>query len=298
MQHSRYDSIRFERLPLFPASLVRVLRHVRDPEITADSLRSLLGIDQDFSEEVVRLAGLPLFGARFEVHGLAQAIAVLGRDRFYDLLFTVSALNLFRDEGTCPLDAAILRAHSLACAVLARDLSRRLQIGEEGLAYRAGLVHDIGILALGAGAKEALGRVLAKAVEHQLPLDTFEETMLGLDHGLSGQWYAEKLDLEPPIIGAIRYHHNPGEAQGDARGLAALVGFSDYLCRASGVGYGFVESLDPANGLERLSAWKVLCDERPALRGLNIRSIAGELMERLPALQEAALELCGEPMLS
>ena len=292
MLHPKHPSIDFNRLPKFGAQLNRVLRHVRDPEVSPEHLQSQLAVDQDLTESVMRVVNHPLFGARAPVQSLSQAIACLGRDEFHDLLFTVAALSLFRGRLSS-FDAAALRSHSLACGILSRDLARKLRCTDPGTAYRAGLVHDIGLIAVGSGPREASSRAAARAAESGEPLVDMEETMLGLDHAEVGLWYGERLGLERPLLEAIRFHHQP-EAAPAPRALAATVGLSDHICRSAGCGYGYVEDLASRSALAHYPAWRILCDEVPALKGQDAWEAARETLEQLPVLQEASVELCEE----
>ncbi len=295
MRHPRFSSIDFNRLPKFSASLARVLRHVEDPEVSPEELKNQLAVDRDLTEGLIRAANHALFGARGPIHSLGQAIACLGRDGFHDLLFTTAALSLFRG-GLSTFDAAVLRAHSLACAVLARSLARRLRVADAGTSYRAGLVHDIGLVAVGSGPREASSRAAVRAAESGEALVDLEGTMLGLDHGHFGLWYGERLGLERPMLAAIRFHHQP-DAAPVPRSLVAIVALSDHLARSAGCGYGYQEELASHSALGHHPAWRILCDENPALKVLDAWEEAQEALGHLPRVREAAVELCEEPAL-
>jgi HD-like signal output (HDOD) protein len=204
-------------------------------------------------------------------------------------LFTTAALSLFRG-GHATLDAANLRVHSLACGMLARALSRKLRCADPGIAYRAGLVHDIGLIAVGSGPRGASSRAAARAAESGESLVDMEETMLGLDHAEVGLWYGERLGLERPLLDVIRFHHQPAAAP-IPRSLVALVGLSDHICRSAGCGYGYEQELASRSALSHDPAWQVLCEENPAMKGLDAWEAARETIEQLPSLRDAAEEL-------
>jgi HD-like signal output (HDOD) protein len=285
----RYPSIHLERLPLFPANLTRVLRHVQDPEISVDSLIKLLAPDRELTDKLVGAANHPFCHPRGSIRSLAQAIACMGRAGFHDFLFTAAVCSLFR-EGATFIESTVLRAHALACGTLSREIARRLRVAEPGLAYRAGLVHDIGLLVLGTGPREASLRAAQKAEREALPLWLVEESMLGTNHARLGLSYGERLDLPRPILEAIRFHHQP-ETAPHPQNLPALVGFADVLSRTAGLGYGVPENLPPLSDLQNLSSWRILRETRPDLLMEDPSSLAKELLAQLDGVSEAAREL-------
>jgi len=294
MNHTRYQSIAFDRLPKFPLSIARVLRHVKDPEISPDNLQNLLAPDEELCDNVIRLANCPLFSYRGSIQSLGQAIACLGREGFHELLFTIAALSLFRD-GLPVFDAARLRMHSLACGILSREIARRVRLEDPGTAFRAGLLHDIGLIAIGSGPREAFSQAAAAAMARRLPLITMEEATLGFHHGQCSFWYGERLDLESSVLHAIRFHHEP-EGAPPPRGLTAAVCLGDLLTRSGGFGFGIDEEIVSPAILDRHPAWEILRCEQLEIRSLNFWNVASKLLEDLDQIREDVMELCGDPI--
>src|SRR5687767_2735667 len=110
----RYPSIHFERLPGFPSEVARVLKHIEDPDISADSLAGLLAADRGLTANLVEAANHPFFGPRSQIHSLAQAIASMGRPGFHNLLFTAAVCSIYR-KGSTAFEPSVLLGHSLAC---------------------------------------------------------------------------------------------------------------------------------------------------------------------------------------
>jgi hypothetical protein len=166
-------------------------------------------------------------------------------------------------------------------------------VADPGEAFRAGVAHDIGLLAIAASARQASSRAAARSAERGQSLVEAEEVMTGHDHCLFGQWYGEALDLEVSVIEAVRHHHAPEEAPAP-RALPALICLCDHLSRADGVGYGFEEGLAPLN--ESHPAWLLLCDERAGLGEKAFSSLAAEAVSRLSGVREVAGLLVSEPV--
>src|SRR4029077_6373472 len=103
-------------------------------------------MDAAFTADVLRLANSPLIGVRREIKSVMQAVMMLGLERIKALATTLS-LRAFLTAAVP--NGALLASwrHNLATAIICERLGRILVIDSD-ICYTAGLVHDIGRLAL------------------------------------------------------------------------------------------------------------------------------------------------------
>jgi HD-like signal output (HDOD) protein len=191
-------------MPAMAGHLLGLLarEHVGMAEVSAT-----VAADPAVTAEVLRAANSAEFGLRGEVTDLRHATTLLGIDRLRALAGTV---GLRRYLGTTLQTPAVTRVwrHSLACALIAEQLAVRCG-GHAGDAYTAGLIHDLGRLALVVAhpgvyptfldATTATGRALLGA-EHE----TF-----GMDHCAAGRWLAQQLRLPQGFQDVAQHHHDP-----------------------------------------------------------------------------------------
>src|SRR6266849_542595 len=126
--------------------------------VPLSEVQEVLCTDAAFAAEVLRLANSPLIGMRGEITSILQAVAMLGFERIKSLAVTL-ALRAFMTTGA-PSDA--LRGcwrHNLATAILCERLARFVQLDRD-LCYTAGLLHDIGRLALLRAGSDEYERIL------------------------------------------------------------------------------------------------------------------------------------------
>ena len=109
-------------------------------------VQAVLRTDAAFSAEVLRLANSPLMGVRSEIRSILQAVVVLGLDRI-KALAAVLSLRLFVTTGKSSEAMRACWRHSLATAILSERLARFVHLDSDAC-YTAGLLHDIGRLAL------------------------------------------------------------------------------------------------------------------------------------------------------
>lgn len=134
---------------------------------------------------------------------------------------------------------AVLWKHAIAASTLARAAADRLAPGHAPRAGAAGLLHDIGKLALFAIAPETCKKAQEDALAHGASLLEAEKRAFGATHALAGKWLAEAWSLPPAIVHAIWLHHQPlhrlAPIHGDAR-LTDLVRLGNALAHAHGSG--------------------------------------------------------------
>ena len=184
---------RLVTLPPFPAVARKLMVLLARPNFTVPEASHLVRSDAVFAGEVLRLANSAMMGLRYEVVSIMHAISVLGMERLRNLVLTVAMRDFVR--GAKPV--GILRRcwrHNLAAALLAEALGEDCNI-ERSDAYTAGLMHDLGRLALVAACPAEYAQVLAARVMSSEELLACEERLIGINHRDAGALLAEKWEL-------------------------------------------------------------------------------------------------------
>ncbi|MBI2425571.1 MAG: HDOD domain-containing protein [Candidatus Hydrogenedentes bacterium] len=97
--------------------------------------------------------------------------------------------------------------HVESCAHYAECLADRIQSPYRDAAGAAGLLHDMGKLALAAATAQGYGRMLQLS-SGIFTLDS-ERAELGCDHTLAGKWIAERWAIPEPYLAVVWLHHHP-----------------------------------------------------------------------------------------
>jgi HD superfamily phosphohydrolase YqeK len=151
------------------------------------------------------------------------------------------------------VDRAGFWRHCLASACAAEMLAERLGArawATPGQAYVAGLLHDLGKLALEALLPRCYARVAQIADERQCDIAEVERLVLGLDHHLVGKRLAEHWGLPHALQDAMWLHSQPEAALPDLphRPLIGVVTVADALARRQHIGwsgnFAAIEGLD------------------------------------------------------
>ena len=95
--------------------------------------------------------------------------------------------------------------------------------------------------------------VVYNAKKQGMPIINAEQEHLGFDHTEIGSLVAEKWNMPPALIKAIKYHHNPIMDYNSLR-ISSIVHLADIFCRTLDLGCGGDNEIPLVNE----KAWEVM----------------------------------------
>jgi putative nucleotidyltransferase with HDIG domain len=161
--------------------------------------------DDAFSSQVLRVANSPLLGSRREITSILQALSIVGVDRLRDLVVTV-ALKSYIGPGD---DAFLQRCwrHDLSTALWCEMLAEFCHVDGE-LGYTAGILHDIGRIALMMLFPNDYAALLDRRPAGDREALEEERNLCDADHCQIGYHLSTSWNF-PPVLGdVIAHHHN------------------------------------------------------------------------------------------
>ncbi|MGH9344541.1 MAG: HDOD domain-containing protein [Terriglobia bacterium] len=225
-------------LPPFPAIAMRVLELLAKEDLGLKELTHQIQSDPVLSSEILTMANSVLFGFRTEIRSILQATTLLGAQRVKGIALTIAMKTYLTDSLQIPALLASWR-HNLACALVAEEIAR-VSLIEKDFAYLAGLLHDIGRLALGMMKPMEYGNLLSSEDVNPISILDREREMFGVDHCEAGRKIMESWKLPKSFMEVTSQHHSPKGSQFD---IVALVNRSCLI--ADAIGFGAVYSAKP-----------------------------------------------------
>jgi len=221
-----------------PPSRLELLRILHDPDASAGTLTRAIERDPTLTASVLRLANSAYFGFPRSVASVADAVWRLGTRNLRQLVLAtvVSPMQKQAVKGYDMPPGDMLK-HSLAVAVGAEQLGSLLKAPGCNHLFTAGILHDIGKIALGTFVELDARPILELATCEELPFVDAERRVLGIDHAELGAFLADKWNLPDEIVEIVRWHHEP-EKLGGRNPAVDLVHVSDALCILGGIGIG------------------------------------------------------------
>ncbi len=211
-----------KEIPPLPEVATRVLQMTNDPDVSAAELNKVISRDEALTANVLKLCNSAYYGLPRVISSVQQAIMYLGFQTVRNMVLT-SAMNqvyLLQDLSIYNFKRNGLSDHSVAVAVAAQVLARKLRPGLSDTAFTAGLLHDVGKIVLARYLREHKDLFQQRAT---LPAITrsVEHDLFGLDHAEVGAQIADNWNFPQELTLAIGFHHNPEDAKG--RPLLAVI---------------------------------------------------------------------------
>jgi HD-like signal output (HDOD) protein len=171
---------------------VDVLKLTSDPGIDAADLTACIQRDPALATKILRVVNSSLYGLTTEVDNLSQAVALLGIKPLKLLVLGFSLpTGLFAELAGEQLER--YWATALVRAVAARAIAERFYHRDGDDAFLAGLIEDIGMLAMLGSLGEPYARFLKIVWDEEGDVRAVERDALGFDHShltsaLLAQW--------------------------------------------------------------------------------------------------------------
>jgi len=231
MQQSDQDirnRLLIARLPAMPQILVRLIEHLQADDLGMPELAALISKDAGMTGKLLAVANSSAYQRHHRNVNLEQSLVALGTDMIKTLVISDSVFQTFNNfphSGSTDLRA--FWKNSLAAAVIAKEVARLIEYPHAEEAYLAGLLHNVGRLALLATApKEYAYNFNARDDED---LCAVEQRTLQITHTEAGAWLIERWQLDSFLADAVLYHHEPSDRLESAHPLIRIVRLAHVL---------------------------------------------------------------------
>jgi len=225
-------------LPTLSVVANNIILITQSPKSSALEVGRSISQDQALVSRILRIANSTFYGFPGKITTIPHAVVILGFTNIRNLVLTASISKMFSSEGGDGyFDREGFWKHSLACGVTSKLIAKRLGIKNLEEVFIWGLLHDVGKLVLDTYFSEEFTQVVCLVKEKEILLRDAEQELLGFDHAAVGAIVADRWNLPPALTKAIRFHHNPTQANESMR-MVAIVHLADALCRAIGIGNG------------------------------------------------------------
>ena len=229
---------KIDSLPPMPAVAAKLLQAVSDPDIGAREIATWLERDPGMTANLLRLCNSPFYGLRNQVTSVRQAASLLGLTKVAQISLTLLASrHLAPPQRGYDLAAGELWKSSVTSALAAELLAEETRYPSPGTAYTAGLLQDVGKIALAEFVGEALPRIRGLVEAEGLPWDEAELRVVGLPHTEAGAILLARWQFPEILVESVRTHHDPSRATLDPA-LARISHVADALTMTLGVGLG------------------------------------------------------------
>ena len=215
-QYVRNDRIqslvsRMRTLPSRPSLYLEVMRELRSPTASAITVGELVEKDLAISTKLIQVVNSAFYGMAQQVTDPAAAVLLLGLETTASLVLSIEAFARFDKVKPIYFSMDKVWRHSQSVAASAKRIAELLCNDPEVArnAFTAGLLHDIGKLALALNFEEQYQGAIKLAEKQKIAPSEVEAQVFGATHAETGAYLLSIWGLPLPIVEAVARHHAP-----------------------------------------------------------------------------------------
>jgi HD-like signal output (HDOD) protein len=227
-------------LPAAPILMPRIMQVLAKEDSSVCEFEAVVKLDTALAASTLRLANSAYFASgHSQVDNLEEAIQRLGQREIYRL----AALALAGRWMNTPVDGGHWEASdfcrfSLVSAVAAEYLAEQSGRVEPQTAYTAGLVHEVGKLAVAYSCAPHFGAIRTHLRDTGCSWLAAERAVLGYNYAEIGAALLKKWNFPAALVAVARYNPPTPSVPADALPLVMHVHAAKFLAATMGPGAG------------------------------------------------------------
>ncbi|MCA8982160.1 MAG: GGDEF domain-containing protein [Planctomycetaceae bacterium] len=194
-------------LPTLPAVAVKLLDLSRDPETETGDIVKLIKTDPAICAKILQATNSSYFGFSARVTSIDRAVPLLGTTVVTSLALSFSLASDSVNSGPLQDHYRSYWKQSIIHAVAGETIGKRCTRGLECEYFLAGLMMDIGRLAMLKTVSREYYPVVVTAEAQQRPLHEVEREFLGLDHAEVSFQLMKSWGLPESLMSGVRRQH-------------------------------------------------------------------------------------------
>jgi putative nucleotidyltransferase with HDIG domain len=192
-------------LPPSPDNIMRLSELLRDYNTPPRKISQALISEPMLVTRILRLANSPIYALERKINSIEGAVTTIGNKALLEMIMMTIASSAFAREIRNSVIARKIWEHSIAVAVIAREISEMLNMQGTEESFTCGLLHDIGKMILLSYDFQGFSMTLSETSEEKML--TSEEQLYGYNHAQIGALVARRWGLQEEVCYAVNYHH-------------------------------------------------------------------------------------------
>lgn len=229
---------KIDDLPPMPDIAMQLINLVGDDDVDMGKVAALIGRDPAITASLLKLCNSSFYGFSNKISSIQQASSLLGLKKIMQMaLMVLSSKYLSGTTKGYDLEEGELWKHSFIVATTAEKVAVKAGYGDTGIAFTAGLLHDIGKIIIHEYVGDKLPEIREAAEKNTAGFRKAETMVLGFSHAEAGAMLLKRWNLPNELVDAVLYHHDAENAKLD-KPLARIVQVADALTMIMGMGIG------------------------------------------------------------
>jgi HD-like signal output (HDOD) protein len=216
----------------------RLVHVLEDVNSSSGDIEEIIRVDTALAGSTLRLANSAYFSAGGQrTETLHDAITRLGSREIYRLAaLSLAGRWMNQTVGGFHWEPGDFCRRSIATAVAAEYLATKSQRTDPAAAYTAGLIHEIGKLAIAYSCADHFPAIRQVCVRKHCSWSRAEREILGYDHPQVGAVLVRRWNFPSSLVGVVEFQPPVAEMPADALPLAVHVHAGKFLAASLGAG--------------------------------------------------------------
>jgi putative nucleotidyltransferase with HDIG domain len=223
----------------------RAIQMAEDERSAAMDLASVLSSDQALTAKLLKLSNSAYYGYARRIGNVREAVILLGMRTVRSVAIASSIIDAFNVAEIEGFDRDLFWAHSVCVGLVAEAVARETRIGRPEDAFTAGVLHDVGKLAMLITERDRFAKTVNLVVRRGLTWEQAEAEAFGIGHQYVGARLAERWKFPESLTDTIRKHH-PERLSRTVETMADVVAAANHACNREGLACGFDWTRMPA----------------------------------------------------
>jgi putative nucleotidyltransferase with HDIG domain len=263
------------------------LRELMDAdERSTSEIAEIIRRDPSLTTRLLHMVNAINYGSSKRPTNLDEAVFYVGVRQIRQLaMMTQIVEDLQQIAQETPFPWREFWRHSIATALMTREVTSLIQSQSDDIDYVAGLIHDIGRIVMATTFPDHFVEIYHGRAGERGDLLQLEREVLGINHAELGAIYIRKQKLPEVLVEIVQFHHSPQLSRYHSK-ISAAVQISDLLVRHSKIGESGNSGEVPDKSWFEAAGWKILFGEQSeAERSFSMNSLNLGL-EGIPAVLE------------
>lgn len=207
-------------LPHFPDALMKLEQIlVSDPNAHLDDVTGLVAQDPRLTAGLIGVVNSARYSPGYDISDLNEAVSRLGMTDVRTMAHAINYKSAIKTKP--PFSEKDFMRHALIAAYAGQAIAAKVHINQ-GEAFLAGLMHDIGIYLLATENREKYNEVIQLARGDVRRIVPAEQKIFKTTHTVVGARLMQQWRFPMDVVMGVATHHRPEEAEPQYQAYAYL----------------------------------------------------------------------------
>ena len=199
---------------VLPDTVTSLKKILDNEQSTVEDIAGMIAFDPTLAAQLLKLANSAMYKFPNRIETISKAIQIIGTKSLYDLAVSYGVAKTFAAISPNVIDLDKFWEQSLSCALLAKHIAEKKRIREPEKVFVAGLLHNIGELAMVQTHPEMASQ--CAAITKSTTPRVMQQTLCGFTFAQLSSEIMKAWDLPSPLIELVKgIHHKLFEAESD-----------------------------------------------------------------------------------